>query len=112
MSLEPLWQLGGSNGLERGGSRGYDPLLKDGPGAVDLGVVMADLQAVLNDGSASAKQGRPKDARKAFQKLINSGDPNWAERGRIEFGAVLKKQGDLDGATAAFEQTMRSGHPH
>jgi Flp pilus assembly protein TadD len=72
---------------------------------------MADLQGVLNEGTAYAKQGKTKDARKAFQKLIDSRDPSWSERGRIELGALLRRQGDLDGATSAFEQAIRSGHP-
>jgi tetratricopeptide (TPR) repeat protein len=72
---------------------------------------MADPQKELDAGLQLAKQGYHDRALKHFRKLIENGDPGWAERGRIESGLVLKKRGDLAGAARAYQQAIDSGHP-
>lgn len=72
---------------------------------------MADPQKELDVGLELAKKGLHERALKHFRRLIESGDPGWAERGRIESALVLKKQGDLAGAARAYQQAIDSGHP-
>jgi predicted negative regulator of RcsB-dependent stress response len=52
------------------------------------------------------------DAEKAaFLKLAESDDPD-ASAGALNVGSLLADIGDLDGARAAFQMAIDSGHPY
>jgi len=74
-------------------------------------VSVSDARVEFEKASGYAREGKLAKARQAFERIVGCGDPNWAERARIELGSVLKREGKVTEAAATFEQTIRSGHP-
>ena len=51
----------------------------------------------------------PKPTQRLFQAVIDSGDAEWAGRAAFTLGVLLKEQGDISGAKAAYRQAIGSG---
>lgn len=49
-------------------------------------------------------------ARISYQAAIRTGDPNYAPRAAHRLGHLLQQEGDTEGALAAYQQAIDSGH--
>jgi tetratricopeptide (TPR) repeat protein len=47
----------------------------------------------------------------AYQRAITSGDADYAPRAEFYLGVLLQKQGDVEGAKAAFQRALEGDHP-
>ncbi len=68
-------------------------------------------EATFNLGALLDRQGDIDGAREAYQRAIDSGDPEAAPLAAFNLGVLLKEQGDTEGAREAYQKAIDSGHP-
>ena len=67
----------------------------------------ADL---MNIGRAANTASRPKVAEQAWHRAEETGDSETAPMAALFLGAQLREQGDMEGAQAAYQRAIASGH--
>jgi uncharacterized membrane protein HdeD (DUF308 family) len=73
--------------------------------------VYESVKAVFDLGEQRQAQGDLTEAAAAYQKAIDSGDPEMAPRAANTLGLLRERQGDLTEAAAAYQKAIDSGHP-
>jgi tetratricopeptide (TPR) repeat protein len=79
--------------------------------AVDRILPSRARKSNVNDlGIQLAKKGNIAGARAAFQRAIDSGDPESAPMAAVHLGSLLAEQNDVVGAWSAYQVAIDSGH--
>ena len=68
--------------------------------------------AMVSLGALLAEQGNVQGARAAYQRAIDTGQPDQALAAMVNLGVLLAEQGDVEGARAAYQRAIDTGHPN
>jgi tetratricopeptide (TPR) repeat protein len=70
----------------------------------------ASAESAFTQGEQREEAGDPAGAITAFQRALESGDPEYAPRAALRLGGISWEKGDLAGAATLFQRAIDSGH--